>query len=412
MSKNITAFVTGGSGYVGRNLIRFLTSKGWKIVALARSSKSRKTVENAGAVAVSGDLDSIDAMAKAMQQYNCTHCFHCAASVEMWDIYDTMLHINKTGSINVAKACIAAGTIKRLIHVSSNAVLTQKNAAMINAKESDIYPKSGTFGMYGATKREAEIEILKYIANHNKNIKNIKNIDKDKNSLEIVVIRPPMIWGSDDTTFVPTIIDLINNGSFAWLDGGMYKLSIAHVLNVCHAMYLMAISNKKDINGEIYFLTDEMDVYFKPFVKDLLKCVIGNSNGKRTKTNKIEVDKLTKSMSYNTLWMIASCLECLLCFSQNKKLNDLCDNCCNIVCCCCGDNCFKCDKHWLVKWCHPPITRVELAEGGRESTVNASKIRKELGFKPIINVKQGLIDLAKLNGKTDKQIEQIKWETV
>lgn len=32
-------FLTGGSGYIGRNLIRFLTEQGHSVVALARSNK-------------------------------------------------------------------------------------------------------------------------------------------------------------------------------------------------------------------------------------------------------------------------------------------------------------------------------------------------------------------------------------
>ena len=46
------AFVTGGSGFVGRNLIRRLRADGVQVAALARSDAARRTVEAAGAEAV------------------------------------------------------------------------------------------------------------------------------------------------------------------------------------------------------------------------------------------------------------------------------------------------------------------------------------------------------------------------
>ncbi len=47
-----TAFVTGGSGFLGRNLIRALRSRGVRVAALARSVHAGHTVEVAGADAV------------------------------------------------------------------------------------------------------------------------------------------------------------------------------------------------------------------------------------------------------------------------------------------------------------------------------------------------------------------------
>ena len=47
-----TAFVTGGSGFLGRNLIARLTAEGVRVKALARSVHAGHKVEVAGAEAV------------------------------------------------------------------------------------------------------------------------------------------------------------------------------------------------------------------------------------------------------------------------------------------------------------------------------------------------------------------------
>ena len=60
--RGMKTFVTGGSGFVGRELIRALVSEGHEVVALARSERSERAVTDAGARSARGDLDSVDAL--------------------------------------------------------------------------------------------------------------------------------------------------------------------------------------------------------------------------------------------------------------------------------------------------------------------------------------------------------------
>ncbi|HZU69516.1 MAG TPA: NAD-dependent epimerase/dehydratase family protein [Ktedonobacteraceae bacterium] len=52
------AFVTGGSGFVGRHLIAALHASGTEVRALARSEKAVNTVQDAGAIPVLSDLEN------------------------------------------------------------------------------------------------------------------------------------------------------------------------------------------------------------------------------------------------------------------------------------------------------------------------------------------------------------------
>jgi NAD(P)-dependent dehydrogenase (short-subunit alcohol dehydrogenase family) len=49
-------FVTGGSEFVGRRMIRMLCDRGDEVVALARSEQTARQVTELGAKAVRGDL--------------------------------------------------------------------------------------------------------------------------------------------------------------------------------------------------------------------------------------------------------------------------------------------------------------------------------------------------------------------
>jgi len=87
------AFVTGGSGFVGRNLIEALTSRDVEVTALVRSDTSEETVRQAGAAhTVRGDLGSTQAMAEGMR--GCDTVFHAAAKVEIWGDPEEFQRIN------------------------------------------------------------------------------------------------------------------------------------------------------------------------------------------------------------------------------------------------------------------------------------------------------------------------------
>lgn len=75
-------FVTGGSGFVGQNLIPMLIAQGYRVKALARSEKALRVVERLGAVAVQGDLNEVQDLTKGVK--DCETVFHLAASVDFF----------------------------------------------------------------------------------------------------------------------------------------------------------------------------------------------------------------------------------------------------------------------------------------------------------------------------------------
>jgi uncharacterized protein YbjT (DUF2867 family) len=54
-----SAFVTGGSGFVGGALIERLRGEGWDVRALARSERAAERVRELGAEPVMGDPDDL-----------------------------------------------------------------------------------------------------------------------------------------------------------------------------------------------------------------------------------------------------------------------------------------------------------------------------------------------------------------
>lgn len=125
MSVNKRVFVTGGSGFVGRNLISRLVAERRpdEIRALARSESSKSAVLKAGATSViEGDLNSLDALTRGME--GCDVVYHIAATVGSGGKTEDFVKGNVEGTKNVVEACKRA-KVPVLVHCSTEAVLVE-----------------------------------------------------------------------------------------------------------------------------------------------------------------------------------------------------------------------------------------------------------------------------------------------
>src|SRR5882724_2461282 len=147
----LTAFVTGGSGFVGRNLIRALRTRGDTVRALVRSDASAATVSSLGAEAVPGDLEVAGVMREAMHAADVV--FHVAAEVAEWGPRSRFEHGNVEGTRNVLTAAKEAG-VPTLVHVSTEAVLAD-GSPLVRVDESRPRP-AHAYPRYPDTKGRSE----------------------------------------------------------------------------------------------------------------------------------------------------------------------------------------------------------------------------------------------------------------
>jgi nucleoside-diphosphate-sugar epimerase len=102
-----TAFVTGGSGFIGGRLIERLRAEGHTVRALARSDQAAERIRAAGGEPVPGDLADRDAIAAAAA--GCEMAFHAAATVGDWGRRQEFERGNVEGTAKVLGASAHAG---------------------------------------------------------------------------------------------------------------------------------------------------------------------------------------------------------------------------------------------------------------------------------------------------------------
>jgi nucleoside-diphosphate-sugar epimerase len=241
------AFVTGGSGFVGKRLIAALREQGHTVRALARSEAAQNEVRLVGAEPSPGELSEVEALQRGME--GCDTVFHSAAFVKPWGPRASYFDANVRGTENMLEAARGAG-VKRFIHVSTEAIFAD-GSPMVNMDETRPVPAS-PIGHYSATKAEAEKLVLTV------------------NSPEFttVAVRPRFIWGKGDNALLPLLMQAAKSGRLRWVNGGHYKTSTCHVANCVEGLLLAA---EKGRGGQAYFLTDGAPVDFRDFITALLK---------------------------------------------------------------------------------------------------------------------------------------------
>ncbi len=328
------AFVTGGSGFVGRALIASLRARRIEVRALARSDAAAQTVSGLGAEPVRGDLTDEAALRAGMA--GCDVVFHAAAKVDDWGPRAEFQRDTIDGTRRVAEAARAAG-VRRLVHVSTEAVLVGKGAPPIrNADETQPLPRR-PLGMYPWSKGRAE-DIVRAA---------------NTGGLETVIVRPRWIWGKGDTVLLPRLADLVRANKFAWIGGGRYLTSTVHVQNVAHALILAA---ERGTPGETYFITDGEPIEFREFMSAMLRTT--GVDLARVRDVPHWVVNLGAWIS-EAAWRLGSLAGA------------------------------------------PPVTRTSVRLAGEEVTVSDLKARRELGYAPVVTREAGLAGMARGGEESD-----------
>jgi nucleoside-diphosphate-sugar epimerase len=241
-----TAFVTGGSGFVGGSLIERLARDGWSVRALARSDRAADAVRVRGAEPVRGELGDLSALVAGMEGADVT--FHAAAKVEDFGPWHEFVAANVEGTRNVLRACRAAA-VGRAVHVSTEAVLMH-GQALVHVDES--YPLAlRSKAPYSRSKAMAEQVVL----------------EEGRGALEAMIVRPRFVWGRGDTTLLPVLVEGTRSGAFRWVGGGRHLTSTTHVENTVEGLLCAAEHGR---GGRAYFVTDGDPLPFRDFVGELI----------------------------------------------------------------------------------------------------------------------------------------------
>jgi dihydroflavonol-4-reductase len=229
------ALVTGGTGFVGANLVAALGERGIMARVLRRESSSLDALEGLVYEDAVGDiLDPLEALVADMD--GCDWVFHVAAVSDYWRKQKDLLYkVNVEGTANVLAAAKLAG-VKRFTFTGSQAALGVPSRGQM-LRETSLFNLKPERFPYAYSKHLAENEVLRAA----------------ESGLEAVIVNPTVVLGPRDVNQISgsIIIQAASGRLFFYPPGGASYVAVEDVA----AGHIAAAERGR--SGERYILAGE-----------------------------------------------------------------------------------------------------------------------------------------------------------
>jgi 3beta-hydroxy-delta5-steroid dehydrogenase/steroid delta-isomerase len=236
--------VTGGSGFVGANLVTELLARGHDVRSFDRVPSPLP--DHPRLQTLVGDITDIDDVARAVSDIDTV--IHTAAVIDLMggasvsDEYrQRSFAINVGGTQNLVHAGQRA-SVKRFVYTASNSVV-MGGQVITNGDETLPYTKRFN-DLYTETKVAAE----KFVLSQN-----------GEGGMLTCSIRPSGIWGRGDQTMFRKVFESVLAGHVKVLVGSKHvKLDNSYVHNLIHGFILAAehLVPGGSAPGQAYFIND------------------------------------------------------------------------------------------------------------------------------------------------------------
>ncbi len=173
MAKNKSVFVTGGTGFIGRSLVRSLLDKGYEPICLVLPGEDLECFSGLDVKTIIGDLSEPDQLPEILPEVQ--YVFHLAAMLSGGNNPELLKRINVDGSKSLIDHYKKSGKIfKRFVFVSSLAAGGPSGKSGRLNEESESNPES----LYGKSKLETEEYLFKL-----------------KSEIPFTILRLPLVYG-------------------------------------------------------------------------------------------------------------------------------------------------------------------------------------------------------------------------
>jgi nucleoside-diphosphate-sugar epimerase len=223
--------ITGGNGFIGRRLCSELSLSKRKIIKIVRQKQpndnSEQYVCNLAFNKVPDDLfEGIDTI------FHLVGVTHDLSNKAIQESLYKDLNIKATEEL--AKTAVKKG-IKKFIYISSVKAGGTQNLGRCMDENDQFEPE----GIYGRTKREAELRLLEI---------------GSKSSMNVSIIRPALVYGPGVKGNLAEMLLGIKKGWFPPLPENGNRRTMIHVDDLVRIMLLVELDERA--NGEIFIATD------------------------------------------------------------------------------------------------------------------------------------------------------------
>jgi nucleoside-diphosphate-sugar epimerase len=232
-------FVTGGTGFIGENLIKRLLQDGHTIHAIYRSEKKKNDLNLPQVKWFKGDITSVESLEKAME--GCQQAYHIAGYAVAWEEAPGYFHkYNVEGTRNVLEAALKKN-IQKIVFTSTAGVYGPSlNNKIITEETQSAVPY---FTGYEASKAEAEKLIQDFI---------------QTTGLPVVIVNPTRVFGPGSLSQSNSVTLMINQyleGKWHFIPGN--GKAIGNYVFIDDVVNGLVLAMEKGKGGEKYIFGGE-----------------------------------------------------------------------------------------------------------------------------------------------------------
>jgi nucleoside-diphosphate-sugar epimerase len=246
----VKVFVTGGTGFIGGEVVRQLRERGDDVVCLVRTPGKAAKLTERGCEIVSGGVVDGDAIREGLD--GCDALIHVAAMYEV-GIPDSqrpaMYEANVTGTEVVMRAALEA-RVAKVIHVSTVGVFGNTHHRVVD--ETYEHPGRDFTSYYEETKRESHRIAKRMTA---------------EEELPCVIVQPGGVYGPGDTSQVADLLDQFLSGKMPLIPFPELGVCLTHVEDIAGGIILALDKGKV---GETYVLSGPVTT-----MRDAIEVVAG-----------------------------------------------------------------------------------------------------------------------------------------
>lgn len=247
-----TAFVTGGTGFVGSHLIEALLERGYtEVRCLVRNEL--KWLEGLDIVPVQGSLRDQNVLAQAVRGVDYVYHVAGVTRAQKWEVFEQG---NIQGTLNLLDAVKAQNPGVKKVLVTSTLEAIGPCETGIATEEMPLHPVT----QYGKSKAYMEQSMAErdYAA-----------------TFPLVIIRPPSVYGPREAD-IYTFFQTVQSGIAPVLgDGDKVDLSLVHARDLVRGMIDAAES--RTTAGETYFIGSERNYSWNELKVAALKALGGRA---------------------------------------------------------------------------------------------------------------------------------------
>jgi nucleoside-diphosphate-sugar epimerase len=315
-----TVLITGGNGFVGRQLTAALLDRGDEVRVLALPGEDASRLRQRGVAVYHGDIRAPESLPQPLQGADAV--IHLAAMMDVWRPIEDYRAVNVTGTQNMCRAALAAG-VRRFVHMSSSSVY----GVGLGRPADESFPLAPFPDPYPVTKAAGDRLVQRMIA---------------EDRLPAVIIRPDQIFGPGDHLHFGKMAERLRAGRGIVVGRGDNTMPFVYVTDVVQGL-LLALDRDQAV-GQAYNITNDRPLTQQQF----LEAIAGGIGAGPPRLH----------IPYRALYAAGYLAERLATAAPSRS--------------------------------RPPLTRLGVAFFGTDNRYAIGKARRELGYSPQVDLRDGI----------------------